>query len=222
MNYWSQFSRAHCYPNCGCEPLVDLWIMQPWAFWSSFTYAIAGFILYRKVEKKTFELKLWTVIMYYLTVSSLFAHASYTRLALAMDFSSIIVLIGLASFINLLFYFKKSEKQIAFILIPYVALLVGFFYFVGGWARISLCLIVFFFSLWDLVRSRRKEIFHQSSKPLWMSLWILVFSFAAFLVDTTSIICRPDSWIHGHTLWHLGTAMSSYYYGKWRFKPQVL
>ncbi len=219
MNYWAQFARGHCYPHCGCEPLLEVWIMQPWAFWSSFAYALTGFILYRKIENKTFELKLWAGIMYYLTFSSLFAHASYTRLALAMDFSSIVVLIGLGSFINLLFHFKRSEKQIALLIIPYIVLLVCFFYFVGGWIRISLCLVFFFFILWDLVRTKRNNVFQPTSRFLWKSLAILALSFVAFLVDTTGIICKPESWLHGHTLWHIGTAISAYYFGKWRFKP---
>ncbi len=42
-----------------------------------------------------------------------------------------------------------------------------------------------------------------------------VVSFAAgltiWILDLTKILCFPDSWFQGHSLWHLLTALASYY-----------
>lgn len=218
MNFWSQFTMGHCYPSCGCEPLLDAIIMQPLAFWSSLAYLVTAIMIYRRVEKKNLELKLWTWTLVYLTFSSMFAHASYTRLALAMDFSSIVVLISLFTFYNLLLLLKQSKSRIIFWTILYISVLISCFYYMGGWARIGICLLIFFFAVGDLVRDMRTELFRARARPFWNCLWILAASFVAFVVDTTGVVCTPDSWIHGHTIWHFGTAVSAYFYGVWRFK----
>jgi hypothetical protein len=39
------------------------------------------------------------------------------------------------------------------------------------------------------------------------------------LWDESKTHCEPTSWLHGHTLWHLGSAWAIYEYTRWRFLP---
>lgn len=223
MSFWTQFPLGECYPKCGCEPLGTGLIMQPFAFWSSLAFALVAFIFYKRTEEKSFELKLWVGLLYYLTFASLFAHASYLKIALAMDFSTIVVLLSFFSLMNLFGLLRLGKKKIIFWLSVYVILLTGCFTVLSGWPRISLCVLIFFFALGDLIRDLRSELFDASAKPLWTSLGILFFSFSGFLADSLLINCVEESWVHGHTLWHIGASASVYYYSVWRFqRPKKL
>lgn len=218
MNFWTQFPQAACYPSCGCEPLADSLIRQPWAFWSSFAYIFVAWFIYKRATVKSLELKLWSGVLCYLAVSSGFAHASYLRLAMAMDFSSIVVILSFFSVINFLKLLRRSQTEIIIWFSTYSVVLVGCFYFIHGVPRIVLCLMIFFLAVGDLFRDLRSEMWQGRAKPFWLSMGILALSFCAFVVDTFGLICEPLSWLHGHTLWHIGAALSIYFYGVWRFQ----
>jgi hypothetical protein len=188
--------------------------MQPSAFWSSFAYVLTAFFIYYRAPSKTFELKLWSGVLCYLAFSSMFAHASYLRLALAMDF----VIISFFSFTNLLKLLKRSHKEIIFWFVIFSSLLVVCFYFISGLPRILLSVLIFFFALGDLFRDMKSELWQGRSKPFWICMGVLFVSFWVFIIDTFQIFCLSNSIFHGHTLWHIGSAISTYFYGVWRFQ----
>jgi hypothetical protein len=126
-----------------------------------------------------------------------------------MDFAVIVVII---SFFSVLKFFKKHPVRYFFM---YFNLLWFVFYFPPLWARVTLCVVIFAISISDIINSLKGEF--KSSRTLHISLNILFVSFAFFLLDETRLLCSPESWIQGHSLWHIGTALSIYYYGKWRF-----
>ncbi len=215
--FWAQFPQGDCMPRCGCEILGSGLIMQPLGFWSSLAYGICGIILYRRIQQHSLKLKIFVGLLFYLCVSSMFAHASYLKIALAMDFSSIIVLISFFPAYSFLVLLKRTPGQIIFWLSAYVMSLVAILYFISGWPRITICLLIFLFALGDLFRERRNQLLGPRSRSFWLFLSIMFLSFCAFVVDTTHYICHPTGWIHGHEFWHCGTALGTYYFGRWRF-----
>lgn len=216
MNPWKGFPQASCYPDqCNCELTRDALIRQPSAFWSSFAYVFAAYLIYREIGNKTIELKMWAGICFLMGLSSLFGHASFINLALALDFASIILVLSFFALLNVLIAYKQSLPKIfLYFFIYYITLFVAMYY-MGKWSKIFFCLLIFVFSLGDVLRTHgigfiKNRIFQKS-------LLILVASFIMFLIDEFHIGCRPESWFQWHSLWHIGTAISMYYYGKWRF-----
>lgn len=217
MNPWALFEQASCFPEkCQCEAARDALIRQPSAFWSSFAYVIAGLAIYRHIKNKTVELKLWASVCVIMGISSLLGHGSFINLALAMDFASIVLVLSFFALLNLFLLLKQSLTKI---LIYFGIYCVGLFfamYSMSKWAKIGMCLLIFVFAIGDVFREMGFSFL--KARTLQVSLLVLGSSFILFLMDEAHYRCDPNSLFQWHSIWHIGTALSIYYYGKWRFE----
>lgn len=191
---------------------LDAWIIQPAAFWSSLAYLIPIILLNRKLKEKTPLTKLWNLSLVVLTLSSMFCHASFLNLSVAMDFSSIGIIMGFFPLVR----FTKG-KNLGPALLFLFLLQVGMNYaLVGKWPKIALSIVIFLFALTEVVGSFGKNFL--KARSLQLSLLLLNGSFLIFLLDDQKIFfCDESGWFAGHTLWHFGTAFSAFFYAKWRF-----
>ena len=220
MNFRSYFTEAQCLPdNCDCEFVGPGWIAQPSAFWSSLFYLFFAVLLYTQVKQKTTTLKLWTLSLILLGLSSHFAHASFIEFAMAMDFSGIILILSFFYIIRWLNKWITSPWRITFLLLSYQGGLWMTFYSLEKWFKVGLCLIVFFFCIIELVHTEGKNFI--KARDIHWSLITLFLSFTFFLTDELKLICDPHSWLQGHSVWHMGTAVSLYLYGRWRFRTSA-
>lgn len=215
-SFWSKFEQSPCYPDkCQCEFARDEIIRQPSAFWSSFAYIIAGIAIYKYVRTKSLELKLWTFVCILMGLSSLFGHGSFIRAALAMDFASIILVLSFFAFLNLFLMLKFSLRKILLCFSAYYVLLFFAMYHMDKWVKIGTCLIVFTFAIGDVIREMGLSFL--KARTLQICLFILTVSFGLFILDENHYKCDPFSPFQLHSLWHIGTAVSMFFYGKWRF-----
>ncbi len=208
MILWDSFTRSDCFPDCSCELMqIDSWISQPIAFWSSLAYLIPIFLL----KKKTELTRLWSICLIVLTISSMFCHASFIRLSVAMDFSSIGIIMG---FFTLVHFMKGKNLYSAFSILFILQVLVNFS--LGKWPKIALSILIFLLAFYEVIQTY--GLAFLKARSLQLSLLTLSVSFLVFLLDDQKIFfCDESGWFAGHTLWHLGTAASAYYYSKWRF-----
>lgn len=209
MSYWDRFEPSACYPDkCQCEAVQDALIRQPSAFWSSLAYLFAGVAIYREVKNKSHELKMWAGVCCLMGLSSMFGHGSFIRVSLALDFASIVLVL---SFFAILSYLRKfsASKIMAFFSVYYVALFLAM-YHMGKWPKIGACLAIFAVSMGEVVK-------RPVDKNLFLCLGILALSFGVFVIDEMHIGCDPHSLFQFHSLWHFGTGLAMYFYGKWRF-----
>ena len=215
---WSLFSRALCLPdNCGCE-YVDLyaWIAQPSAFWSSLFHLFFAALLYAQVKNKNQRLKLWVFSLVLLGLASHFGHGSFLEFAMATDFAGIVLVMSF--FVGhdwLSKWFKSTSVLVTFLLI-YQAGLWFTFYSLNKWTKLSICVVIFALAMAELIRTEGRAIL--KARHLHYALGILLVSFGLFLLDEFKVMCNPHGWLTGHTLWHFGTGLSLYYYGKYRFR----
>lgn len=203
MSFWSQFEQASCTPECMCEYPQDALIRQPSAFWSSLGYIAAALILYRQVQVKTHQLRLWVFAGILMGLSSMFAHMSFIKLGLAIDFASIILIL---SFFVVTRYLKDYWQ-----ILLYHIVLTAIMYFLDKWTKIGLCLVIFILSLMEI------GLHSLKSKSLQLAVGILGISFGFFLMDEFHYGCDPHSLLQWHSVWHLGTALAMYFYGRYRF-----
>lgn len=216
MNFWSRFEPSSCYPNkCQCEAVRDTIIRQPSSFWSSLAYIFAGLAIYRAVREKSRDLKMWTLVCCLMGLSSMFGHASFIRVSLALDFASIILVLSFFALLNLLSLLKQSTGRILLFFMAYYVALYFAMFSMGKFAKIGTCLLIFLFSVGDVIRDVGWKFLEE--KTLQLSLFILTLSFGFFVIDEMHIGCDPHSLFQWHSLWHIGTGLSMYFYGKWRF-----
>lgn len=215
MNIWGAADKISCFPDCGCE-FVDVShiIIQPMAAYSSFFYWIAAFYLLKRHYQNKEVFHIWIGLLLVLGLSSFLVHASWTRWAGAMDFASIVACLSFF----LLIRFVKTYRALWVVI--YYILLFCMFYFMSGWPRIGLASSIFLGTLWELrERFGAKVIFDSYILKL---VALLLFSFSLFIIDELRIFCDPHGWVHGHTIWHLGGALTIALYGDWRFrKPKI-
>jgi hypothetical protein len=141
----------------------------------------------------------------------MFCHASFIRLSVAMDFACIGILMG---FFLVAHFFKGKKLYWALALFFVAQILINFT--LGKWEKIAICIVIYLAAFYELIQSKGKHFYKE--KNLQLSIFILTVSFLLFLIDDQKLaFCDPHGWIHGHTLWHFGTAWSAYYYARWRF-----
>lgn len=215
---WSNYPRALCLPDdCGCEFVhLDHWIAQPSAFWSSLFHIFFAFLLYFVVKDKSQRLKFWVISLIILGLSSHFAHGSFLEFAMAMDFAGIILILSFFALYKWLVKWVTSSWKILFLLVSYQGGLWMTFYSLEKWFKVSLCLVIFTISIVELMHSEGKKFW--KAQDLHIALGTAVLSFLLFMMDELKIYCSPHAFITGHSVWHFGTGLSLFYYGKWRFR----
>ncbi len=217
--FWRQFTPAHCLPdNCDCELIqLDKWIAQPSAFWSSFSYIFFALLLYWMIPKDTVNLKKWTMCFIFLGLCSMFAHASFIEFSMAMDFAGIILILSFFFLIKWLNRWVSTPWKITLLLLCYQGGLWMTFYSLEKWFKVALCLVIFVCAIVEIIHAEGKAFL--KARDLHGALVILVISFCFFLTDELRLMCDPHSWMQGHSIWHVGTSISLFLYGKWRFRP---
>lgn len=212
MILWDYFERSPCFPDCSCEiTQIDSWINQPLAFWSSLAYLLPIYFLNKRLKEKTELTRLWNLCLTVLAVSSMFCHASFIKLSVAMDFSSIGIIMA---FFSVVHFSKGKRLYTAFAVFFLAQVLV--YYELGKWSKVSLSILIFMFAFYEVILTYGFGFL--KARSLQIAMLALNVSFIIFLLDDQKIFfCDHSGWFAGHTLWHFGTAVSVYFFGKWRF-----
>lgn len=216
MNFWSLFERIECFPNCGCEPMIaGCIICQPVNFISSLPYFLVAIILYLRHRSDDSEFLGWAVLLGAVGASSMFAHSSYIRIAMAMDYTSIIFLLTFFFYFDLI----KSgplKKIPGWIMLPgyYVTLMVVMFP-LDLWTQYYVSMAMFGLALIHFFRKHGINVLFQRSVII--SIMIISVSMVFLLMDKDERLCHVKWLPYGHTLWHIGSALSAYFFGKWYF-----
>lgn len=190
------FAKVPCFPlQCNCELMhIDSLVLQPMATITSASYLFLGMYLYFHYKDRILS-KLLMVTGF----SSIFMHASFTNLARTFDFLSIF-LVSAWIFYQLQSHFKnKMLIFITLVFIPSLALIIlpNHPFLITALTFIPSAVVTFL---------NRKNLFIKRS---------LIFSALAclsFYLDQHRLLCFEDFKIHGHSLWHIFTAISVYCY----------
>jgi hypothetical protein len=216
MNPWKNFDQAVCLPdNCMCEGIRDSLIRQPSATWSSVAYVLAAFAIYRHVKEKTMNLKMWAMVCILMGLTSFFGHMSFVRFSLALDFASIVLVMSFFSIWNLLTRLKQSLGRIFIFFGLFYLTLYGVMFSMTKMGKISVVFIVFTFAIIEIIREMGPGFL--KARTLQYSLGVFAFSFGLFVMDEMHVNCSPLGLFQLHSLWHIGTSVAMFLFGKWRF-----
>lgn len=213
---WSPFSYIDCYPHCGCEPYIPwLLVRQPWAFASSLAYFAIGYLLHLQGKKRGVSLKGLPFLMCLVGTTSMFAHSNFTKLAMAMDYASIIFLITFFPLMEVLTETKLKRIPMGIALpVVYIFLIVTLLPF----TLIQQYWISSVFFLIGLVHIyRKKGPFFILEKKVMISFLLLGASVCFMFLDKIEWFCDLKYVPYGHTTWHFGSAVSMYIFWHWYF-----
>jgi hypothetical protein len=219
-NWLGILSQFECFPHCSCEVMREGCIIcQPYAFWSSISYFIAAILIFWIVkDRKDEELRLWCFSLVIVSIGSFFAHASYTKLAMAMDFASILNLHLL--FMMRRFVWKKMPKVSAYLwVIGILVVLVALLYYLGRWEQTFVALAIFAVCATELL-SRVKIRLHKRDRYFFYCFTLMFVMYWLFLLDETEWLCSRSP-IPPHTVWHIGSGVCAVFFSRWYFKDRL-
>ncbi len=213
---WAPFNLIDCYPHCGCEPYIPwLLVRQPWAFASSLAYFAVGYLLHLQGKKRGVSLKGLPFLMCLVGTTSMFAHSNFSKIAMAMDYSSIIFLITFFPVMDLVTGTFLKRIPLGLLLPCYyillIVILLPFKLMQQYWISSG-------FFLLGLVHIYRKKgpLFILEKKVL-IAFLLLGISVAFMFLDKIEWFCHLKFIPYGHTLWHFGSAISMYIFWSWYF-----
>lgn len=197
-----------CYPQCFCETHGPFGVL----FWTSGAYFLSSLLLYFRTTKKTPEFEFWIFCTITLAISSFLFHATQTLATVALDYASISMTLLFFPCWNRFSKLSRRRKELGFYL-TYFALWLTY-YQLAQWMRIGLGLTIFAGSLATV---RKEVVRFRNHAYLQASVTLALVSFGAFILEESRMVCDPDSLIQSHGLWHIGSAIALYLYGRWRF-----
>jgi hypothetical protein len=207
---------ASCMPNsCFCEAIRSDGIKQPANAWSSLAFVVvAGMVLMRRTGKPSagragYPL-LYAFTLLVIGFGSAYFHATLSFQGQFADVFGMYLIATLA----LLYSVDRLRA------LPGAALVGGY---IGTNAALAILLYwmpvvrrVVFGLLIVAVLSveiviRRKNVPGSATRQLWIAAAIMGLAFVGWMLDFTRILCRPNSWMQGHAVWHVLGAVAAWY-----------
>ncbi|MFN8597282.1 MAG: ceramidase domain-containing protein [Anaerolineae bacterium] len=218
---WSTWRPATCWPDaCFCEAISAGSIRQPINTWSNLAFVIVGVIVaadrvLRRSDRLIFA---WACVA--IGLGSMFYHASLSFVGQWFDVMSMYLL---GTFM-VLYAARRLKSTRNWNFAAYYAVInvaLGVLLIVWPDARrylfgvlISVALVL------ETILQRRHQ---TTAKPPWLiaALTAYVIAQVIWTLDLNHIVCDPNSFIQGHAVWHVLTAISAgLVYGYYRSEEQ--
>jgi hypothetical protein len=214
---WADWKPATCMPDwCFCEAQRSGIITQPANTWSSLGFVFVGLLILSQRYPHTKPASafssthalVYSLATIFIGLGSTFYHASLTFLGQFFDVMGMYLLAGFILLYNL--SRTKFISSFAFVLL-YAALnlvLAALLIILPELRRyLFAALILVAPALAYLPRGVTRD--QTKRRYLRAAILTLLVAFVIFLLDLTKIFCRPESWLQGHALWHLGGALAA-------------
>lgn len=215
MTVWESLDRPACYPDCNCEfMLPDCLICQPYSFWSSFAYLICAYFIYRSYKSELPQIKVWILGLTIITFTSLFAHASFTVISLALDLGSISTLMLLIHLPD-----RTLKSKIKFLGITTGAVILTTVLLLLLPQKLWVGVVFAFFLVSAGILWKAHGPYHRDLE-FWGIMALYGISFLLFHFDKHPSICYKPLPVFGHTLWHLGSALTAYLFAGWHLRKK--
>ena len=208
---------ASCMPDaCFCEAIRNHGIMQPANAWSSLAFVIvAATILFRWTRNRhiarhaNYQFLLVSTLLV-VGFGSAFFHATLSFNGQFVDvlgmylIATFVLLYGIARLKSL-----SSRLLVAAFLLAN-AVLAAILYWAPLYRRVIFGVLIIAALVVEVWISRRLPR-QNSSRSLKSAVVLLAIGFAIWILDYTRFVCRPDSWIQGHAIWHVLGALSAWF-----------
>ncbi len=223
---------------CFCEQIImDAIIREESQTWSNLGLILSGLgiLLWMDISSKepSTELSqnpmthptLYSVLYGMLTINigigSFWFHGSLLRYAEFMDTFAMNMYIIFLLYYILIRLTRKSQKLFLLLYIPSI-IIFGVIEWVINNGTISVWIFSVFAGIAITAESISLTLIFKSKRNLkwitrewkWFSMGVGVF-FLSFLIWNVSLpgncLCNPNTWIQGHSFWHLGVAASTFF-----------
>lgn len=218
----AQWAPATCLPDhCFCEAIGSGAVAQPANAWSSLAFVLAGLWIAQpsagdkykarnRMAREPAYRRLYGFALMAIGLGSYFYHATLTFAGQVCDMSGMYLLITFALFYGVA---RITPIRTGVALLAYVVCnlaLLGFQMAYPGLRRYVFAALVL--SVLSIEYGyRRTSVTTIASRWLWRAAGAMAVAFLVWVLDITRTICKPESALQGHSLWHLLAALAGWY-----------
>ena len=212
----TQSRPASCMPDsCFCEAIRSDGIKQPANTWSSLAFVVvAAMVLLRWARKPSpgrpaYPL-LYAFTLVVVGLGSAFFHATLSFTGQFLDVLGMYLIATFALLYSIDRLRSLSGAAWAGGYIAMNAVLATLLYWVPVVRRVVFGLLIVAVLFVEFL-IRRKSGRGSDTRQLWIAVGLLGLAFAIWILDLTRILCRPESWMQGHAVWHVLGAAAAWY-----------
>ena len=210
---WHEAAVAVGAPNIKwCEATLCGWISEPANTWSNLAYLVVGAVIaWQNRRVPHYELRWMGPAMLLMGGFSLVYHASNNYLTQVFDFLGMYLLVFWMLVINLrrMGWFARERQKAVFVALCVAGTLLVHLMYLAELkfqliiAAASLAIVISEVMTWRYQRVRLSNFL--------AGLVLLCVAQAASLADLTRVYCEPGSWLQGHAVWHVLSAVALYF-----------
>jgi hypothetical protein len=217
----AQWAPATCLPDhCFCEAIGSGAVAQPANAWSSLAFVLAGLWIaqpsaggkYKARNRMAGEpayRRLYGCALVAIGLGSYFYHATLTFAGQVCDMSGMYLLITFALFYGVA---RITRLRTGVTLLSYVIsnlVLLSFQVAFPDLRRyVFAALVLSVLSIEG--RYRRASGTAIANRWLWCAAGAMAAAFLVWVLDITKAICKPESMLQGHALWHVLGALAAW------------
>jgi len=207
---------ATCMPNaCFCEAIRSDGIKQPANTWSSLAFvAVAAMVLIRRTSKPSTG-RAGYAILYAFTLlviglGSAYFHATLSFRGQFVDVLGMYLLATVALLYSIDRLRPLSRQTFVTSYIVTNAVLAMLLYWLPVVRRVVFAALIAAVLIVEIL-IRRKTPNSSGARYLKIAAAIMTTAFAIWILDFTRLLCRPESLIQGHAVWHILGAVAAWY-----------
>ncbi len=234
-HFWDRFYTENDIDTSFCErTFMDKIVRQPINTFSNFVYWMTAIILLRRGWKDQSKRKKYNIIcanpsysiaygfiLLYTFIASTIFHASLIHFASRLDFSAVysMVLFPLMYFTHRVWLLRirlpsnaKHPRSMRILIIGFTLMYLFFTFCMPiGWDDYVVLVLIFLVVLFGIIMER-EDPGRTNTRYLMACIAFILVAVICFALDQYKIFCYPDNFLQMHSLWHLFSGTSAFYF----------
>jgi hypothetical protein len=215
---WYEAFEKYGAPNVKwCEQRVCALLNEPSNAWSNVAYLIVAAIVFkmalelRKTGKSTRSALLFSIVIWVMGAFSFVFHATNNFFTQIFDFVGMYLFVFLILVMNLV-RLGWIQKMLVVWHLALVGIGIGALFWMRSAGLPYQFIIVgaaVLIIITEILAKRRSR--ETMGRDFYLAIGFFVSGAGSSVLDATRTLCVPESWLQGHAVWHILSAIGAYF-----------